>query len=304
MRQLLLILTVLLLASCALQQRQFVDEDGRPLQGVLVMSSFPGDMLMGGACATASLTDADGYASVASRHDVVAIMPGYHAWVRWGPDDRGRSTVVDEQRATVMHRRTGSDQPVVHDAWHEMRFVTREDEVQSVPLPSEIGVALELVGRTDFRARAQGSQLMQSTRFYFAGPSESCWVSSLAKGDDLFFYVRTPAGRVFKVGVMRSRTGKSWRRLRVGGVTRQVPTETVTVLWADLGGQVRTVEPLVRPVRVPWLGDSTRLVLCDASSAAAALRAAVDRGEVEDGEVVGRWLARLDEAGAAAADGP
>jgi hypothetical protein len=304
MRQRLLILTALLLASCALPERQFVDEKGLPLRGVLVMSSFPGDMLFGGACATACLTDADGYAPVASRDDFVAIMPGYHTWVRWGQDDRGRSTMAAEQHATVMQRRTGRDQPAVHVFRHEMRFVTREDEVQSVPLPSEIGVALELVDRTDFHARAQRGQLMQSMRFYFAGPSESGWVTSLDRSDDIFFYVQTPTGRIFKVGVTRAHTGKSTRRLQVDGVMRQVPTEMVTVLWAELGSQLRAVEPLVCPVRVPWFGDSAKLVFGDAMSAAAALRAAVGRGEVEDGEAVGRWLARLDEAGTTASGGP
>lgn len=297
-------LMVVLLASCALPERRFVDEDGLPLEGVLVMSSFPGDMLFGGACATACLTDADGFAPVAARDDIIAVKPGYHTWTRWGHEDGGRSTIDAERHAAVMHRRTGRDQPEVHIFWQEMRFVTREDEVQSVPLPTEMGVTLELVDRTDFRARAQVGQLVQSRRFYFCGPSESDWATSLNQADDLFFYVQNPTGRAFKVGVTRAHTGKGTRRVEVDGVVRHVPTEMVTVLWAELGGQVRTIEPPVRPVRVPWFDDSSKLVFGDASIVAAALRLAVDRGDVVHADDVGRWLARLDEAAAGASVGP
>jgi hypothetical protein len=296
MRQQLLILTALLSASCALPERQLVDEDGLPLQGVLVMSSFPGDMLFGGACATACLTDADGYAPVASRDDFVAIMPGYHTWTRWGHDDRGRSTLAAEGASVVMHRRSKAVQPEVHVSQHEVTFITDADEVQLVPLPSEIGVTLELLDRTDFRARASGECLLRSARFYFAGPGRGSWEATLDQVDDLFFYVRTATGRFFKVGVTRDHNTKSTRRLEVGGLMRQVPTDMLTILWVDLGSEMGVVEPPVQQVRAPWIWDSAELILGDAACVLAALDAAVRRGDVEDGESYLRWLARLRAA--------
>jgi hypothetical protein len=196
----------------------------------------------------------------------------------------------------VMYRRSEDSQPEVHVSRHDLTFMTSADEVQAVPLPPEIGVTLELVDRTDFRASAASLDLRQSARFYFAGPSPSPWESRLEQADDLFFYVRTPTGRIFKVGVTRMHTATSTKRLRVGGVLRHVPTEMVTVLWADLGDDVGSVEPRVAPVRAPWFGDSTEILVGDARRVAVALEAAVRRGDVEDGDSARRWLAELDAA--------
>jgi len=288
-----LTLATMMLASCALPKRRFIDVHGQPLPGVLVLSNFPGDMLFGGAMSTAFLTDKDGYAPVAWRRAVMAIKPGYHAWTVRGHDDRGRTTIEGERDAAVMYRRSERAQPHVDVARHHLQFVTVADEVQALPLPAEMKVTLELVDRRDFHVRASKPCLLKSGRFFFAGADHAAAVASLQQADDLFFYVRTSSKRVFKVGVTRSHNVTATKRMEVEGRTRHVPTEMVTVLWAELSGDCRIVEPQTMPVSTPWLRNSTELLHGDAAAVAAALDAAIQRGEVRDGEIAQLWLHRL-----------
>lgn len=295
MRLALLAAVLALSSGCALPTRRFVDPDGRPIEGVLVFSYLPGDMLFGGAKVTAFLTDSEGCAPVASPSDVLAIGPGYHTWTSGGYADWGRSTEASDRQNVVMHRRSGAAQPEVHVSLQELFFTSAADETQAIELPPELGVILECVDRTGFRVRARAGQVLQSQRFYFAGPSPGSWVSSLRQEDDLFFYVRTPAARFYKVGVTRAHRAKITARRDVGGVMRQVPAESVTLLWADLREGCPVLEPEVAPERPPWPEWAQLIVGPDPERIADEVQAALRRGDLEDSECAQLWLSKLHD---------
>ena len=283
-----------LLVGCSLPRRRFVDPDGHPVAGALVVSVDHGDMLFGGARATAFLTDGDGWAPIASPTDVIALAPGCHPWTHVGLEDRGRSAESDDRNPVVLHRRSGRTQPTVHVSRHQVTFVNEQDELQPVQLPPEIGVHLELVDRTCFRVRAKAGGVRASRRFFFAGPSSGAWVETLSQEDDLFFYAQAPSGRVHKVGVTRFHDGSMTVKREIDGVVRQVAADAVTLLWADLGEQCSVVEPAATPVRIGWIDQDIELIAGpDSARVADALEDAVSRGDAERDDSVAVWSTRL-----------
>lgn len=279
-------LLVPLLCGCGLPRQRFVDEEGRPLHGVLVMSSKPGEKLaflsfLDGPNSSASITDARGWATVADRRNFVASLPGHHVSDQVREDlEQRRARLRGDGNVTVMHRRTGDPLPLVNDSFVHWDDVTLAEEPQLVPLPPEMGVTLEIVDREGFRARTTTAQLLPSARFYFAGPGEGPWVNSLEQQGGLYFYVRTEAGRWFKVGVTRSPWLSSWRK-EIQGVSQEVSVTSAQLLWADLGQAPARIEPEHREQRVFMSGE---MHVDDPAAVAVALQEAMDRGDIEKTE--------------------
>lgn len=294
MRSIALLAAVLVtFVGCALPTRRFIDASGSPVRGVLVISERSGFILTSHRVSLA-VTDADGRAVVSDAGDVAAFREGLHPWIPGWPEDR-RCWSPSQASTLVMYPDIGGPQPEVNVTLHTLTFARAQDDLQILALPAALGVTLECVDRTTFRATARdGHLLLQSPRFYFEGPEADGPTTALTQEDELYFYSRDPQGRVHKVGVTRAWDLEISMRKEIDGHMRQVPAESIELMWTHLGDECCRFEPRRIAVRAPCVDERTELVVGNEPRLVLeALEAAIARGDLENDQSAESCLAAL-----------
>ena len=221
-----------LLSGCGLAERRFVDPDGRPLQGVLVVSEQWPYILQNHEVGVL-LSDHEGRAPVVDKVNEYAVKAGYHPWQNWRPDAAffvgGPRPAGCRASDVVLFPVSGRVPEVVGAKRQTLTFVTDADERQPIAVPLEIGVTVYCVWRNTLEVTADGKRLVESPGFYFAGPSSEERVSGITNKDAVFFYVFGGAA-VYKVGIVRG--GLVSMAIAVVGFKRQVDAHDFEIRWA------------------------------------------------------------------------
>lgn len=260
---LLIALSTLTACGVATRTTRVVSRDGTPLDGVLVISNKWPEMFRYGGV-SAYVSNAEGSARLIREGEVIACKEGYHV-------HRGIGSA-----RIVMYERSGQPPQATEVREEDVNIV--DDSPLMVRFFPEVNAVAEVIGYREVRIQSIGDQLVESPSFYFERTSASERVSEVTGTTEANCYAYADDGSIYKIGVIG--TGR-W------GVSHgSSPTNwyrSVEVKWAKVSADRMIVEPMDSPARMPWVGrtygthfdpDLPRLL--------AALRAAIDRGEIED----------------------